>query len=327
MEVITEKPFDAVAESGVQGCLNAVTDPRRFFLYQRQFSSGLLADVTLNGNGSGGRTLAFCVERGPDTTGVCWCEPDEWASRHFGMLIMRMGLVINLNETREVLTRLVAAVIQAARDRLKPSLISVSVDATAFHVIDALHQCGFSQMDLKNTFLINRGAVRNIDRQRERTEAFEYGRHMTLVQELVNRVEFPSRFSRDPAFSGDDVRRMYQIWVEKLLSAPEDERAARVYLKNGQVISLVCMARLSELEDLTEKVVFGNTIAISIEQTRRYGSHCLVDATRDALSRADQAECTLSAQNQGAIRAVERAGYRFSGSMVALHLHCDAEVS
>lgn len=229
----------------------------------------------------------------------------EWDTAHFGLPMGRL-LVGRAPGTDAAAWRLSLAEVVERIRMLGCQHLSIDVDIDDYTTLHSLCALGFEILDIKRTF------VTHVCKRVPAYERFsgdirlgQPGDH-TAILDILQDVNFASRFTRDPLLDAARARQMYEMWLRNHLQNLSSGRALAIVLARRGRVEACGLLGETDFRNcgFDYRVRSGSLYVSRRESTGAYGP-VIYHMTRKALKSHDAVEATVSLNNSAAMRVVE----------------------
>ncbi len=247
-----------------------------------------------------------CVMGAPEQpTGLVAYRSLKWDSQHFGVPMGRLLVCKAADIDEPAWHRNLAEAIERAQ-AMGCRHLSVEVDIDDYASLKALFALGFELVDIKRTFVTNVcKVIPAYERFGSDIRPAEPEDHQAIMN-LVQDVQFTSRFTRDASLDASRSRQLYESWLHNhLQNLSSGQTMAIVFARRGQVEACGVLGET----DLACSGLDYRVRSVSLYVSRKgstgaYGP-VIYHMTRRALQTHDAVEATVSLNNAAAMRVVE----------------------
>tara|TARA_R100000789_G_scaffold100224_1_gene109345 strand:- start:9262 stop:10290 length:1029 start_codon:yes stop_codon:yes gene_type:complete len=280
--------------------------------HQRLFKHELVSAVE-----SGGACSTISSKH--EIVAACAIKPLSWDTQHFGLSMAKLSLAAASGCPASALNNLLRDTLRVANQKDNSLHISCEVDIDDYLCLNTLLDLGAEILDIKREYRWT--SLKGIKAPKFLSQVREYDSHdKPKVMQLAVHNNFESRFSRDTHLAAAKTRKLYQIWLEKLLDGNEANRIALVIEKNGRVQACGAI----EQQDLNYAGVDVQTMSngIYISSPDAIGSYypIIYSLAEHALARFDSVQTCVSQNNRSASRVLERMNTGAESTRYALRL-------
>lgn len=250
---------------------------------------------------------------------VCAIKPLTWDTQHFCLPMAKMSVAASPDCPPTALNNLIRDTLLVANKETCSLHVSCEVDIDDYICLNALLRQGAEIYDIKREYRWR--SLKGIKAPKLLSQIREY-RESDKEQclKIMENTRFESRFTRDPLLSRPLANKLYQSWLEKILTSKKSERIALVMEKSGYVQACGALERKDfGYAGNNIKMMDGGIYISSHEATGSYYPVIYALAER-SLARFDSVQTCVSLNNHRAVRVLERMNAGTASRRYALRL-------
>lgn len=197
--------------------------------------------------------------------------------------------------------------------------ISCEVDIDDYHCLNALIGFGAEILDIKREYRWT--SLKGIQAPKFLSRVRDYQpEDKESVIQLLEQSHFESRFSRDQLLDQRKTKKLYEIWLEKLLDGKEKDRIALVMERNSQVQACGTI----EKQDLSYAGVNVQLMSggLYVSCAEAIGSYypIIYSLTNRASTFCDSSQTCVSLNNHAAVKVLEKMNLGTASTRYALRI-------
>ncbi|MCK0536379.1 hypothetical protein [Alcanivorax quisquiliarum] len=251
---------------------------------------------------------------------ACAIKPLGWDSQHFGLPMARLSLAASPACPPTALGGFLRDTFHVAKQKIPSLHVSCEVDIDDYPCLNALIDLGAEILDVKREYRWT--SLKGIKPPKFLTRVRDYRpEDKPAVMQLLDKVHFESRFSRDPQLDQQKAADLYRLWLGKLLDAPESDRIALVMERDGRVQACGAI----EKQDLgcagVAIQLMNNGIYLSSPAATGSYYPIIYTLAERSLIHFSSVQTCVSLNNHAASRVLEKMGVGAESSRYALRLY------
>lgn len=242
-----------------------------------------------------------------------------WDSEFFGQPVYALRVlapsddVVDPDDWREGLARAMDLV----RERAPGAHVSCRVYPDNAGLLAALPDSGFWLVDTQLHMIARRADLNDIRPGAAVIRLNDAARHGPLVEAFARTCAFPSRLSRDAFFDPARVAEMNHRWLRQLCF--DENGVAFGVLSQGRLAGFAGGQLMTEPAGNGTRQFVSRILAGSVPGKGAQGFYAMSRLGATVAKQAAYVEAVISVANTGALRMVERLGYRTFAASHCFH--------
>lgn len=272
-------------------------------VFSRHDHEHILRHELLQALAGGGEGFGLFEDGAP--LAICLLSRLAWDSAHFGIPMGRIQVCAGAGVASATVAGLLRHALGQATGVSEVLHWSADVDIDDYACLNGLLAVGAEVLDLKRSYAATRRPFpRDMVRGLRGVRPFCSDDH-AAVADLFRSATFESRFTRDRLLPAEKVRKMYEVWLEKLLGCHDTTAMVLVMERAGEVVACGAIDEFDlSPSGVRQKMMMGGLYACN---RRGVGAYLPVmhELTVRSLERHGAGETTVSLNNEAASRVLD----------------------